>query len=374
MDNGLIHSLFGKTIHNLTIDDLIGFFNSQQRETDIIEFKSYVDEEWPNTKKVDRDKEKLHDIIRTICGFLNSDGGMLVWGAPKGHHVTESKEKVYSGSLTPVDYKLEPDQFINKIASEISPVPLRVLFQPIKLAGNKFCYVFEVVRSEFAPHQHKGTYYMRLDGSTRPAPHHYVEALIKRISYPKIEAYLTFNQVKHFSSLIAIPLTITIGNLSKLIQEKQVNYRFIIDGADLIESNSNSYTNYKGNSDYSKFAKDILHFAMPYYNNLILITKKLYREEHNISILLMIWGELSPVVMSKYKLKIYPNPAKGYNCEVEIEIEKENSYLIENDSLDLNDTERNRKANQLVAQSFESNFYNLPIYTFLNMNDNDYFK
>jgi len=74
MAEGLIHSLFDKTIDHLTKWDIESYFESTQRETDIIEFKSYVDEQKPNTTKDGHDREKLNDIIRTICGFLNSDG------------------------------------------------------------------------------------------------------------------------------------------------------------------------------------------------------------------------------------------------------------------------------------------------------------
>ena len=208
MNDSFIYDLFNKSIHQLQLDDIISFFKNAKTETDKIEFKSYLDFVNSNTTKSTRDKEKLNDIFKSICAFLNSDGGILIWGAPQGKNVGDLKEKVYSGELTPVEYKIEKDQFINRIASEINPTPHRVLFHQIVINQESFCYIFEVSKSEFAPHQNKGTYYIRLDGSTRPAPHYYVEALIKKVSFPKVEAYMNFGEMitgRDYAMLPSIP-------------------------------------------------------------------------------------------------------------------------------------------------------------------------
>ena len=42
-------------------------------------------------------------------------------------------QKIYEGNLTPVNVKIESEQLINRIVSEISPIPTRILFQPLKL-------------------------------------------------------------------------------------------------------------------------------------------------------------------------------------------------------------------------------------------------
>ena len=36
---------------------------------------------------------------------------------------------------------------------------------------------------------------MRMDGQSRPAPHHYVEALFKQIKYPNLEGYIKFDEL-----------------------------------------------------------------------------------------------------------------------------------------------------------------------------------
>ena len=36
-------------------------------------------------------------------------------------------------------------------------------------------------KSDYAPHQFNGKYYMRIDGHTITTPHHYVEALMRKL-------------------------------------------------------------------------------------------------------------------------------------------------------------------------------------------------
>src|SRR5690348_16740477 len=97
MDDSFVFTLFGKPIHQLELDDIMSFFRNEKTETDKLEFKSYTDFESSNATKSSRDKEKLNDIFKSICAFLNSDGGVLIWGTPKGKHVEGSKEEVYCG-------------------------------------------------------------------------------------------------------------------------------------------------------------------------------------------------------------------------------------------------------------------------------------
>lgn len=164
-------------------------------------------------------------VIKTICAFLNSDGGLLIWSAPK--EVEIEGIKYAQEAQTPVTYEVEKDAIISRTADELSPTPLRIKFHAIELAPGEFCYLFEVVKSDFAPHQFKGTYYMRMDGSTRTAPHHYVEALIKKVSYPKLECYATFGILHDFETVTAMPLQITVHNMSKVENDSNIYYRIL---------------------------------------------------------------------------------------------------------------------------------------------------
>lgn len=328
MKQGLIYAIFDKDIHSLTQDDILHYFSSEKRETNTIEFKAYIDDRKPGTTKEGRDNEKLDTIIKTICGFLNSDGGILIWGAPGGKRES-GNEEVYKGHLTPVELQIEPDQFINKISSVISPIPLRILFQAIRLTENSFCYVLEVDKSEFSPHQYKGTYYMRMDGSTRPAPHHYVEALMKKISFPRLFCSIEFGEMINPKNIAYVPLVVTIHNLSKFIQDKKVRYQLISRGADILEPNQTFFNGITNMALITKNAVPLLHYNMPYYGNYVLVVEKMklnYKNEAEVK--LIVWGELSPAISCNYKLHISCDERYRVN-EYSLEILHDNIYLMD---------------------------------------------
>jgi hypothetical protein len=367
MTSSLIDSIFGKSIHSLTKDDISTFFKTEKRETDVIEFKSYVDEEKPGTNKRDRDKEKLKDIIRTVCGFLNSDGGILIWGAPKGQKKSGS-ELIYKGELTHVKFKLEPDQFINIISSEISPTPLRILFQPIALGIDTFCYVFQVSKSEFAPHQYKGTYFMRMDGSTRPAPHHYIEALIKKISFPKIEGTISFGQMQTYNETAGVPMVVTIHNMSKYQHEKNIQFMLVSVGGDVFEANYNNFPKLVSQTQINKKAKDMLLFNMPYTENFLLVTNRLIYKQSAFKVLILLttWGELSPAITSTYELNVFHEPSSR-KTNYQFTVKNENVYLMDAQVQHLkSDKERIDDINKSVLQYFEAKTHELPLVKILN--------
>lgn len=84
---------FGKKLEDLTFHDIENFFSVERVETDQLEFKSInlkggLDEKFPGIQK-------------TVGAFLNSSGGLLIWGAPDGKLTSGKKEKAFVGSLTP---------------------------------------------------------------------------------------------------------------------------------------------------------------------------------------------------------------------------------------------------------------------------------
>jgi hypothetical protein len=359
MNDSFVYTLFNKSIHQLELNDIISFFKNAKTETDKLEFKSYLDFENSNSTKSNRDKDKLNDIFKSICAFLNSDGGILIWGAPEGKNVEGLKEKVFSGDLTPVKYKIEKDQFINRLVNEISPTPHRVLFHSITMNQETFCYIFEITKSEFAPHQNKGTYFMRLDGSTRAAPHHYVEALIKKISFPKLEAYLSFGEMITGSEYAMLPIALTIHNLSKYIHERNVEYRILSTSCNILNPNQILDKINLNGSDIDKKAKKILHFNMPYYEEFVLVTKRMtpYSNPLRVVIVLSTWGELSPVIISNYEIEI--QGSANANTSYLLKEKKENFYLYEKGEDVVDGIE---KSNSLLLQSFEKRFYSFPIF------------
>jgi len=178
--------LFGKDLlSDITLQDLQKYFQDPKAESDKLEFKSFP----PFAGGNDVLRERERGILRSISAFLNSEGGILIWGAPKTMKDELTKESRTVGALMPVTQRWEKDAFIAKIANKITPSPKNVLFHRIEIA-DQFIYLFDIGQSDHAPHQFENVYYMRMDGQTVAAPHHYIEALFKKIRYPEIEAQL----------------------------------------------------------------------------------------------------------------------------------------------------------------------------------------
>ena len=155
--------------------------------------------------------------------MLNSEGGILIWGAPKGQKIDGKKEKIFQGALSPVDELKEKDGLINTISDTINPLPVGIAVKILDNGSSQYVYVFEVQVSNYRPHQYKHIYYARLDGQTRPAPHYLVEALMKRITYPNIEAYLKITGWEEANGHHMIDIEIVVCNFSELRNEENVS-------------------------------------------------------------------------------------------------------------------------------------------------------
>jgi hypothetical protein len=362
MADDLVQSFFGKSIRQLTKHDLINFFSTERQETNNIEFKAYVDEQVPGTTKESRDFKKLNEIITTISAFLNSDGGVLIWGAPKGIKPAGRKERTYQGELKTVDLLLEQERFINMIASSISPMPLRVNFQPVDMDGGKYCYVVEVARSEFGPHQHKGTYYMRMDGSTRTAPHHFVEALMKKITFPRIEVYLHLGDLHELISNFAIiPIQLTVHNLSRYQTEKNIQIRLMCDRGDIIPASSQSTPVLQYSSDLSDRI-EILHYRNAHHENYFLVLDRFHIRYYKLRITVSVSGDTSPVINSWQFIEISHHGANLIYKTIE---KVENIYLADMAKEDQSDKEIIENTNDQLFEHMKKNFHLSPLFRHL---------
>ena len=145
---------FGKAPQDLSYQDVIDFFAIEREESDKIEFKSFH-------TPIDNDREKENGVVRSICAFLNSSGGLLIWGAPVGQNVVGKTEKVFVGALSPVPRLIEKDYFISRITDSITPAPNNVSFYSLQDNGN-YIYLIDVNQSDYSPHQFRNIYYMRI--------------------------------------------------------------------------------------------------------------------------------------------------------------------------------------------------------------------
>lgn len=208
----------------MTYEKIHTFFQHPQYENDRLEFKSFN-----QNKKL---SNWYSDLAIEICAFLNSDGGILIWGAPQ-ESKDQSGTRYSNGNLTPIS-PLDPDDLLRRIVGKIRDVPQRIQIRRLNNSNDTgSIYVFQIHTSEHRPHQAEDKYYMRIGGEKRAAPHHYIEAMMKQIKYPRIAGQLNFLSLRfikkgHNSSKwwLRVYLDVIIENKSPFQNEESP--RFIL--------------------------------------------------------------------------------------------------------------------------------------------------
>lgn len=295
---------FGKPLDNLEYNDIVNYFAEPKQETETIEFKSYHPQAMFD--------KGLQGVIRGISAFLNSSGGILIWGAPNGQKVQGQAEDVFVGSLSPVTELQGKDRLINKISSAIVPLPVGIKVNILESNGT-YIYVFEVQESIYKPHQYDTRYFVRLDGQTKPAPHYLVDALMKQVTYPNLNGVIKFHPMSYDDAgSHLLPITIGIFNFSELQNEEQISFRLLCIGgyfqrsrtARVIPSRPRAEYEMGGQElVYEGFA-DVLHFGTPRtYNDTLVVNRETLRENKSQLILLLSFGgRKSPAKTTSYTL------------------------------------------------------------------------
>lgn len=277
--------VFGKSLEELSIDKLKYFFSTPQGETATLEFKSF-------SKHSTFDKN-IDGIIKGLCAFLNSDGGILIWGAPNGIKPEGKKEEVFQGELQLVNELKEKDTIINIISSRITPMPTGISVKILE-RNDGYAYVFEVQPSPYKPHQFNHIYYIRLDGQSRPAPHYMVQAMFRQVSFPNLEAFVKFVSFADLESHWMLTIEVYLLNLSEFQNEEQAAYQMVINPGrfDL------------GEGTYHSEPEPVLYFGRPQRRqlNIIILKEALEKKGGIFKMVLTHGGKKSPAKMSNYTL------------------------------------------------------------------------
>lgn len=214
---------FSKDLDDLTADDLIHFFNSPQKESQYLEFKS--------AREPNLDKVFTNNLKPGICSFLNSEGGLLIYGTPKEDK--KNPENPYHGPFQPYQkgFLGEHDTIIRKVSDGIIPMPVGVRLKEIEFE-NGFVAVFEIQQSLTKPHQTENTYQIRIDGQKKSAPHYLIEAMMRQISYPDLRAYIKVVKSEYDvkGENLIISFFVILTNFSEFQNEKNVRFRLRLQG------------------------------------------------------------------------------------------------------------------------------------------------
>lgn len=275
---------FGKKLDEIAEQDLLDFFLEPKEETDRIEFKAGIDKR--TGKRTDIDI-----VLSSFNAFLNSAGGLLIWGAPYG--VKKGNKKIFHGPLTPLpDY--DRDKVIGgSIANTIEPIPSGFRSQVIEVKEGAVV-IFDIPSSDYKPHRFKHIFYMRMDGSTHKAPYHFVEALFKRVNYAETRGVIEMNPTEYPNlgkiNKAAIDLRVIISNESLFRNDQDVFFTLHMNGKLIVNSPTNALVK----------VPRILHYGLPF-----TFTKQEYFTGGKTHILeLLFGGRYSPLKKSVYKFEI----------------------------------------------------------------------
>ena len=300
-------SILGKSLFDLTFLEIENYFTEEREENLNLEFKSYAEE--GNIK----DKEKV--IYKSVCALLNSEGGIIIWGAPKEVREENGNTKAI-GALTPFNVGLDKDKLINKISSNIIPMPINVKVQFLQNDKDKSIIIIEVDKSIERPHQFSNNYYLRLDGQTRIAPHYLIKALMKSKDFPNLRGHIRLKEIFIEEDNLILIFRKLIYNTSLYENEINPYYRLVVQPPGKLFIKDEYYGNHTDDefSILSNGRPELFDFKVKLDKN---------RANENLELILQIGGQKSPSKMSLYTYN-FKNAVAGKITDEEIFlIEKE---------------------------------------------------
>jgi hypothetical protein len=307
-------SILGKKIFDLTYQDIETFFITEKEENLNLEFKSYP------AQGNHKDKENV--IKKSVCALLNSEGGVIIWGAPM-----ETRDQKASGALTPFNAGLDKDKLINILSSVIIPMPTGIKVNFLSKNEANSIVIIEVEKSIEKPHQYDNRYYIRLDGQTRIAPHYLIKALMESQDFPIIRGHIKLKEIETDGSNIILTFKKLLFNTSKFNNEKNPFYKILCAPGD-IYVNSINY-NHEYDNTFSILSNGRPDFG---FFKIVIPSHKINEE---LNIIFQFGGEKSPAKMSKYKYMF----TNGFTMGI---VTDENIYQTYKDENKLpSDTSRN---------------------------------
>lgn len=172
----------------------------------------------------DGDDVRLHERDRTnlrkaICGFANSEGGVIVWGI-------DCQKKSDAGdvaaSLKPIS---TPTRYVSLIEGAVSgcTVPPVTGVRTIAIRGEETqgLVATYVPKSSHAPHQlaGEGKYLIRAGSDFVPAPHGVVAGLFGTPPHPVVYPNYVVGPARVIDGVVAASVTIMLVNDGRVVAE-----------------------------------------------------------------------------------------------------------------------------------------------------------
>ncbi|WP_400240162.1 helix-turn-helix domain-containing protein [Methanobrevibacter smithii] len=148
--------IYEKNIGDINLDDIKSLVEDEIDENNFIEYKG----------ELDKNGEKKH-IPRTICGFANSEGGILIYGFDEDQ---DGFKKIQGVTLNNT-WEREKQRLINLFRDNIEPY-LDIGIEKVDLNNGNVLIIIKTPKSWISPHRVKRgqekDFYIRRNGRTEP--------------------------------------------------------------------------------------------------------------------------------------------------------------------------------------------------------------
>jgi len=148
---------FGKELEQLRIGDIELLIKNKTDESQNLEYKQPTNDL----------QEDCGYLAKTISGFLNTDGGIIIYG------VSERKDKEHRYPANMKFCDVNKERFENLLLNRVQPWEERIRIYRIPDGENEQngIFVLEVPKSNNPPHMSNFSYYRRLNFRTEPMSH-----------------------------------------------------------------------------------------------------------------------------------------------------------------------------------------------------------
>jgi hypothetical protein len=202
-----------KPVPQVTFEDLQRLISDEVPESQTLEYKSGGSD--------------LAECGQIISAFLNTDGGLLIIGAPNTESVPDPsgrRRRICRGQFRPISPVPDKDDAHRKLLSRILPLPAGIAISVVTAAADGAVLLVDVPKSSYPPHQFENSYFVRLDGETRKAPQALVEALFLQRRGPNLQCTVVAENVHPIESRdsddrFEVTLRIEVVNNSRSIAE-----------------------------------------------------------------------------------------------------------------------------------------------------------
>ncbi len=240
--------------NSITYSDFENFLRSEIEENLNLDYKSgllIIGRQRSNivNNKLDNNKSDrgFSDLARTIVGFANAEGGLLILGVQELPEVINGvRVKVRPGSVEPLPLGIVTKEMLeNKIRALIQfPLDdLRIL--PLKLPNNQdFVCLIDVPQSVRAPHQLSSdkVYYQRRNFFTEAMEHYQISDLFGKRLAPSLDIELKWQSGGSIDHFFLHPI---IHNKGRAIA-KYVLCTFTMENSSFSIANTHNWGNHNG--------------------------------------------------------------------------------------------------------------------------------